>query len=212
MVGYGAAHIDEIPELASDEIPIRPVRHHFGITSFGVNAWVAKDADDPLINEHTEDEGVEELYVVTRGTAVFELDGEAQEVPEGSFVYVPSAVKRSAVAKEAGTTVISVGGAPGQAYDPVGWELWYPVRKRYVAGENAEVVAHLREVVAADPPYALLYYNLACCESLTGETAEAVEHLRKAIDLSEQFRDFAKGDSDLDAIRGEPAVKELLGD
>lgn len=212
MVGYGAAHIDEIPELASDEIPIRPVRHHFGITSFGVNAWAAKDAGDPLINEHTEDEGVEELYVVTRGTAVFELDGEAQELTEGTFLSVPSAVKRSAVAKEAGTTVVSVGGAPGQAYDPVGWELWYPVRKRYVAGENAEVVAHLREVVAADPPYALLYYNLACCESLTGETAEAIEHLRRAIELSERFRDFAKGDTDLDAIRGEPAVKELLGD
>jgi hypothetical protein len=32
----------------------------------------------------------------------------------------------------------------------------------------------------------------------------------QAIELSERFRDFAKGDSDLDAIRGEPAYQELV--
>ena len=37
------------------------------------------------------------------------------------------------------------------------------------------------------------------------------EHLRQAIDLSEQFRDYAKGDSDFDPIREEPGFKQLLG-
>jgi hypothetical protein len=55
-----------------------------------------------------------------------------------------------------------------------------------------------------------LFYNLACLESLTGHEAEAVEHLRKSIELSEQFRAYARQDSDLDAIRDDPAVKELL--
>ncbi len=214
MSGYEVAHVDDIPELAaSGDSPMHPVRHHFGITSFGVNAFTARSAGDRIINEHDEDDPVsqEELYLVTRGRAVFELDGERREAPEGTFVFVRSNVKRTAFAEEAGTTVVSVGGTPGKPYDPVGWELWYPLRKLYEAGEYGEVIARAREIVSANPRYVLLFYNLACCESLTGQTTDAIEHLRKAIELSEQFRDYAKQDSDLDAIRDDAAVKELLG-
>ena len=67
-----------------------------------------------------------------------------------------------------------------------------------------------RELVEAHPQYAALLYNLACCESLAGRTGDAVDHLRLAIDRSETSRTFAKDDSDFDAIRGEPAFKELI--
>ena len=213
MSGYAIAHVDDIPELeSSGESPMRPVRHHFGITSFGVNAWTARNAGDRIINEHDEDDPVsqEELYIVTRGRAVFELDGERRDAPEGTFVFVAANVKRTAFAEEAGTMVVSVGGTPGKPYDPVGWELWYPLRKLYESGQYAEIVARGREAIEANPQYGLLFYNLACCESLTGQTTDAIEHLRRAIELSEQFRDYAKQDSDLDAIRDQPAVKELL--
>ena len=210
MSGYAMTHVDDIPVLeAAGETDVRPVRHHLGISSFGVNAWSGKNTGDRIINEHEEDSD-EELYIVTRGRAVFELDGERREAPEGTLVFVPANVKRTAFAEEAGTTVIAVGGTPGKPYDPVGWELWYPLRKQYGAGEYDEVLPRLRETVAANPGYGLLHYNLACLESLTGRTADAVEHLRKAIELSEQFRDFGKNDSDLDAIRDEPAVKVML--
>jgi hypothetical protein len=53
-------------------------------------------------------------------------------------------------------------------------------------------------------------YNLACCESLAGRKEDALRHLRRSIELSERFRAFAKGDSDFDAIRDEPAFKELV--
>ncbi|MDX6513549.1 MAG: hypothetical protein QOE36_3053 [Gaiellaceae bacterium] len=211
MADWAVQHIEEIPELEPvGECPMRPVRHHFGITAFGVNAWTAKAEGDRLINEHEEDSGHEELYIVTRGRAVFELDGERRESPEGTLVFVPAGVKRTAFAEEAGTTVIAVGGTTGKPYVPVGWELWYPLRKQYEAGEHAEVAARLREVVAEAPDYALLHYNLACLESLTGDKAQAVEHLRKAIELSEQFRDYARQDSDLDAVRDETAFEELM--
>ena len=68
-----------------------------------------------------------------------------------------------------------------------------------------------RELVAAHPEYPELFYNLACCESLAGRTTDAVESLRRAIDASERCRDYAKGDSDFDPIRDEPAFKELVG-
>ena len=213
MAGYAVAHIDDIPKLnAGDECPIQPVRHHFGITSFGINAWTAASAGDRLINEHVEDGPgqSEELYLVTKGRAVFELDGERREVGEGTFVSVPAQVKRTAFAEEAGTTVVAIGATPGQAYNPIGWELWYPLRKSYEAGNHAEVKARLKEVVAENAGYGLLYFNLACLESLTGEKEEAIDHLRMAIGLSDQWRDYAKADTDLDAIRDDPAVQELL--
>ena len=213
MASWAVDHIDDIRELEPEgegECPIRPVRHHFGISAFGVNAWTAKAAGDRVINEHEEDSGNEELYIVTRGRAVFELDGERRETSEGTFVFVPSGVKRTAFAEEAGTTIVSVGATKGKPYTPVGWELWYPLRKQYEAGEHAEVAARLPETIAEAPQYGRHYVNHACLESLTGQPTEAIEHLRKAIELSEQFREYAKQDSDLDAVRDDPAFKELM--
>jgi hypothetical protein len=56
----------------------------------------------------------------------------------------------------------------------------------------------------------MLFFNLACCESLSGRTTDALDHLRHAIAMSEEFRDAAKDDSDLDPIRDEPAFQELI--
>jgi mannose-6-phosphate isomerase-like protein (cupin superfamily) len=211
MADWAVENMDDIRELEPvGESPMRPVRHHFGITAFGVNAWTAKAAGDRVINEHEEDPGSEELYIVTRGRATFELDGERRDAPAGTFVFAQPNVKRTAFAEEAGTTVVAVGGTAGKPYTPVGWELWYPLRKRYEAGEHEAVAAELREVVAEAPHYALLFYNLACLESLTGRGADAIPHLQKAIELSEQFREYARQDSDLDAVRDDPAFVELM--
>jgi hypothetical protein len=38
-----------------------------------------------------------------------------------------------------------------------------------------------------------------------------VDHPGRAIDRSEQFRSYAKDDSDFDPIRDEPGFKELIG-
>ena len=56
MSDYAVAQLDEIDELSDGRCPWRPVRHHFGITSFGVNALTAQDAGDRIINEHDESE------------------------------------------------------------------------------------------------------------------------------------------------------------
>jgi mannose-6-phosphate isomerase-like protein (cupin superfamily) len=209
--------LEDIPELDDGRQPMRPVRHHLGITAFGVTAWTARNAGDRIINEHREaDEGEdeaardEELYLVLEGHAVFELDGERQDAPVGTFVFVRPGVNRTAFAEAPGTTVIAMGGTPGKPYDPVGWELWAPLRPLYEAGEYAEVVKRGRALVEANPQYGLLFYNLACCESLTGHQADALQHLRGAIERSDQFRDYAREDSDLDAIRDEPGFKELV--
>jgi hypothetical protein len=94
---YAVVHIDEIDEISDGREPLRPVRHHLGITAFGINAWTGREVGDRIINEHDEaDDGNEELYFVSKGRAMFELDGERREAPEGTFVFVPPAVKRTA--------------------------------------------------------------------------------------------------------------------
>lgn len=213
-MSYQVAHLDEIETLTDGREPYRPVRHHFGIRSFGITAWTGEEQGDRILNEHDEADdadGSEELYLVHQGRATFELDGERVDAPAGTFVFVPPGVKRTAFAEEPGTTVVAIGGVPGKAYEPVGWELWMPLGKQYAAGEHEAVLGRLRPIVEESPQYPLLTYNLACLESLTGRTDDALRHLREAIDASERFRDYAKGDSDLDAIRDEPEFAEIVG-
>src|SRR5438105_1352441 len=214
MSGYRVTHLDEIEEVDDGRCPWRSVRHHFGITSFGANAWTGHEAGDRIINEHDEaddEDGDEELYLVQSGRATFELDGERVDAPAGTFVFAPPAVKRTAFAEEPGTTIVAIGGRPGKAYEPFGWEVWRPLHHLYESGRYAECADRGRELVDAHPEYAGPLYNLACCESLAGRTADAIEHLRLAIERSERFRSFAADDSDFDPIRDEPAFRELVG-
>jgi hypothetical protein len=213
MTSYAVARLDEIDEVTDGREPFRPVRHHFGITSFGATAWTARDAGDRIINEHDESEpdSDEELYLVMRGQAVFELDGDRVDAPAGTFVFAPPGVKRTAFAEEPGTTLIALGGTPGKAYEPDGWELFAPLNPLYEAGTYAEAADRGRQLVEAHPQYAGLFYNVACCESLAGRTADALDHLGHAIAQSERFRSYATEDSDFDPIRDEPAFKELIG-
>ena len=120
MDGYAVAHVDEIREVDDGRAPMRAVRHHFGITAFGVNAWTAGEAGARVINEHDEAEpdSNEELYLVLRGRASFEVDGEQFDAPAGTFVFVRPGVKRTAFGEEPGTTIIAVGAVPGKPSSP----------------------------------------------------------------------------------------------
>jgi tetratricopeptide (TPR) repeat protein len=211
MSGYAVARLDEIDEITDGRCPYRPVRHHFGITSFGINAWTAGAAGDRIINEHDEQDDNEELYLVTAGRATFELDGERLDAPAGTFVSVSPGVKRTAFAEEAGTTILAVGGTPGRVYQPHGWEVWAPLTPLYQAGRYEEAADRGRELADAHPEYPELFYNVACCESLAGRTNDAIDHLRQAIAASDVCRSLAEKDSDFDPIRDEPAFKELVG-
>jgi tetratricopeptide (TPR) repeat protein len=211
---YKVASLEEIEELDDGRVPMRPVRHHLGITAFGVNAWTGKNTGDRIINEHGEEgpeDAQEELYIVTNGRARFELDGEPTDAPAGTMVFVQPGVKRTAFAGEPGTTIVAVGARPGHAYEVVGWEIWAPVRYLYEAGDYGAAADRAKELIEANPDYPLPFYNLACCESLAGRKEDALEHLRHAVGQSDRLREFAKGDTDLDPIRDEPAFKELVG-
>ena len=128
MKGWQAASLAEIEDLPGPgTLRWTPVRRHFDVRAFGVNAYTAQEAGQDVVEEHSEQTlGHEELYVVVAGHARFTLDGEEVDAPAGTLVYIRDpTVRRAAVAQGAGTTVLALGGKPGEPYVVSGWEFWF---------------------------------------------------------------------------------------
>ena len=179
-MSYRIAIIDDLQDIPyRQDTHMRPVRHHLGISAFGTNAWTAVNEGDRLLPEHREDEGTEELYVVLRGRARFEIDGDTVDAPAGTLVFVGHESNRTAFAEEAGTTVLAIGSTVGQPYEVGGWEVWAEFHPAYEAGDYDAVVDRARSTVEASE-YAAPLYNLACCEALAGRKEDAIGHLQVA--------------------------------
>jgi mannose-6-phosphate isomerase-like protein (cupin superfamily) len=210
-VSYRVATIDELQDIAyRQDTHMRPVRHHLGIAAFGTNAWTARNEGDRLMPEHQEDEGIEELYVVLRGRARFEIDGDSVDAPQGTLVFVRPEGNRSAFAEEAGTTVIAIGSKVGEPYEAGGWEVWAEFHPAYEVGDYDAVIDRGRETLEVSG-YAAPLYNLACCEALAGRKQDAIGHLRVAFEQRPSLRELANEDTDLDPLRDDPAFRELVG-
>ena len=211
MSRFRVARLEEIPVVDDGRVPARPIRHHLGIQAFGLNAWISRGAGEAAINEHDEaDTGEEELYLVLSGHAVFTVDGQEVDAPAGTLVFVEPAATRGAVSKAEGTTILGVGAPAGKPYRPSGWEIQAEAMTAFRAGDYGRAIELLEPLAAKHPEYAGLPYNLACAEALSGKPDDALRHLGQAIERDESFREFARGDSDFDAIRDDPRFAEIV--
>ena len=187
----------------------RPVRRPFGITGFSANAFTADAAGDPLIEPHDETSAGsgahEELYVVLNGRATFTVDGEQLDAPAGTLVFVSPGEKREAVAAAPDTTVLVVGGRPGDALPVSPFEYWYAAQPAYEAGDYERATAIASEGLAEHPLNGTLHYVLACFRALAGDRDAALEHIRIAFEQDPRTRGWAAEDPDLDSIRHELA-------
>src|SRR5438045_3052352 len=137
------------------------VRRRLGITAFGISAFRAPSGVD-LIREHNEtllgEAGQEEVYIVLRGAATFEIDGEVLEAPAGALVQVQPTAKRKATATEDDTTILVVGGTPGVAYEPAPEEAGEAFTA-YNAGDYETALAKQLTVVEKRPDNAVAHFN-----------------------------------------------------
>jgi tetratricopeptide (TPR) repeat protein len=200
--------LDEIP--VTDTLVWRPVRRRLGVAAFGVNAYTATNAGDEIIEEHDETgSGAgqhEELYFVATGHVVFTVSGEQIDAPAGTFVFVrdPTA-RRHGVAKEAGSTVLAIGGRRGEPFEVSPWEHYFAAIPHAKAGDWAKAADVTAEGLARYPDNPSLLYNLACFEAQGGRRAQALEHIGRAAELEpEKIRKWAADDKDLDSIRDDP--------
>jgi hypothetical protein len=188
------------------------IRRHFDIRAFGIRANRAV-GEGHIIGEHDE-VGLgatrqEELYLVLSGAATFTVGDEEIEAPAGTLVFVRDpAARRGAVAKEAGTTVLAIGGTPGKAYElPLG-ELMNPMWEAYNEQDYEGALAALQPVLAARPR-ALVFFNVACMEARLGRTEDAIGHLRQAVEDDERIKEHIRTDEDLTSLRDDPRYEEL---
>jgi tetratricopeptide (TPR) repeat protein len=190
-----------------------PIRRHFDMQSFGINAWTAHEAGAGIIPDHDEQpSGHEELYLVTAGAATFTVAGERVDVPAGSAIFVADpAVARGAIAAEPETTVVAVGGAPGEVYRPRAWETNADVFALLDEGRNDEARRLLLDALERYDDRATLLYNLACTEAQLGDTDAALEHLEAALSGRPSLAESARADGDLEPIRGDPRYASIVG-
>jgi tetratricopeptide (TPR) repeat protein len=190
-----------------------PIRKRFGVESFGINAWTVANADQRIIPEHDEvPSGHEELYLVIAGHARFTVDGEEIDGPHGTVLFVRDpAAKRAAYAREANTTVLAVGAAPGKAYKPRAWETNAEIPALFDQGQHEKAKQVLTEALGRYEENAGVLYNLACAEALLGEKDEAIGHLREALEGHPTFAESAREDPDFEPIRSDPRFAELVG-
>jgi tetratricopeptide (TPR) repeat protein len=199
--GFATAHLSEIDARGG----WIPVRRHFGVQAFGVNAWTGAEEGAEIIPEHDEKPtGHEELYVVLNGRATFALDGETFDATTGTIVFVADPeVRRSAHAAEPGTTILSAGAKPGEAYSPRPWEENADILPLFETGDFERARTLLHEALERHPDAAGLLYNLACAQSQLGEHEAALSSLARAVELEPRFAEYAQSDPDLEAIRSE---------
>jgi tetratricopeptide (TPR) repeat protein len=185
------------------------VRATLDVQAFGVNAWRATAAGQEVIGEHDElgqgAAGHEELYLVLSGHATFTIGGQTVEAPARTLVFVRDpALKRGAVARDDGTTVLAVGARAGDAFTVSPWESSAGALRYWTTGEWDKAIEFLTREHEEAPESAGILYNLACAESRGGHPDDAIEHLLAAVARESRFLEAAQGDADFAAIRDDP--------
>jgi tetratricopeptide (TPR) repeat protein len=214
LSAYEIRRIDELEAIpvTGAGITWRPIRRPFGIRAFGINAYTADEPGKHVVEEHTEGSlRHEEVYLVVEGSARFTLGEEDVDVPAGAFVYVRDPdTKRGAVALEPGTTVLAVGGKPGEAYEPSAWEWWFAAAPYRDRGDWEGALAVVAEGLEHKPDNPFLLYNVACYEALADRRDDAMKTLARAIELEPKLKEWARSDEDFAGVADDPAFRELV--
>jgi tetratricopeptide (TPR) repeat protein len=213
-VSGSIARIDELelyPIEGQEGLTWRPVRRYFDIQAFGVNAYTADRAGQRVVEEHREEGGHEELYVVVTGRAIFMVDGEENDAPAGTLVHCPPGTPRGAVAAEPGTTVLGIGAKPGEVFKPSGWEWTFAGMSLLSQGQEEAARREFDAGIEAYPDAWQGYYNLACVEAKLGNRDLALAQLRRAAEIDQAVvSKYAPEDEDFASLKDDPEFLEIV--
>ena len=206
--GWQSVRLDEIEPIpvVGGTLLWRPVRRTLDIGAFGINSYVAPNAGDDVVEEHTEKTlGHEEFYLVLSGRATFTLDDETLDAPAGTAVFIRDpAVKRHARAEEPRTTVLAVGGPRDAPYEQSAWEYAFAAERHRASGDYDAMVAEIASGLEQSPDNPSLLYDLGCAEALAGRLDDALGHVSRALEQKPEWADRARKDPDLEEVRKLP--------
>jgi tetratricopeptide (TPR) repeat protein len=206
--GWQSVRLDEIEPIpvVDGTLLWRPVRRTLDVGAFGINAYVAPNAGDDVVEEHTEKTlGHEEVYLVLSGRATFTLDEETLDAPAGTAVFIRDpAVRRHARAAEPGTSVLAVGGPRGAPYENSAWEYSFAAERHRATGDYDAMAAEIASGLDQSPDNPSLLYDLGCAEALAGRLDDALERVSRALELRPDLAERAAKDPDLVEVRALP--------
>jgi len=112
-------------------------------------------------------------------------------------------------------TVLALGATPGEVYQAIDWgEAWSFHQQSMIAyGEQRyeDALSAVRGGLETMPENGGLHYNYACFATLAGDTGdETFSHLRRSVELHPPFREQARRDEDLEAVREDPRFEDAL--
>lgn len=125
MANYTVKRIDELEAIYGGAF--KRARAELGISSFGMQIIdLPPGVTGYPEHDHGED-GQEEVYIVLRGAAEMDVDGENVPIDPETLVSVPAGTKRKVLPGETGARLLVIGGVPGEVYQaPAVTELGAP--------------------------------------------------------------------------------------
>ena len=103
-------------------------------------------------------------------------------MPAGSAVFLRDpAITRFARAEEPGTTVLALGGKPGQ-HEVSAWEYFFAAYPKADEGDYEGALAELDAGLAERPDHPPLLYHRACILARAGRLDEARGYLDRALE------------------------------
>lgn len=125
MSNYTIKRIDEMEAILHGSF--KRAAAALGIESFGMQVFdMPADFSDYPEHDHADD-GQEEVYLVLRGTADLEVDGQRFKLDPDCAARVGPGVSRKLYAGPEGARLLAIGAVPGEIYSrPGDFELGAP--------------------------------------------------------------------------------------
>jgi uncharacterized cupin superfamily protein len=116
MADYSVKTIDEMDAALGGAF--KRARAELGVESFGMQVLdLPPNLDQYPEHDHAA-AGQEEVFVVMRGKAEIEIDGERVPLDPETIVRVGPAARRKIYTGDEGARILALGGVPGVAYEP----------------------------------------------------------------------------------------------
>jgi uncharacterized cupin superfamily protein len=115
MGDYALKRIDEMEAIFGGGF--KRARAELGVSAFGMQVLdMPPNADRYPEHDHGEDRQ-EEVYVVLRGAADVDVDGERVHLDPEAILRVSAGTKRKILPGAEGARILAIGGVPGHVYD-----------------------------------------------------------------------------------------------
>jgi mannose-6-phosphate isomerase-like protein (cupin superfamily) len=115
MANCNVKRIDEMEAVFAGAF--KRARAELGVESFGMQVLdLPANLDQFPEHDHSSD-GQEEVYLVLRGSAEIEVEGERIPLDAETMIRVPSGVNRKIYTGSEPARILAIGGVPGHAYE-----------------------------------------------------------------------------------------------